>query len=225
MTSGVLDDLAARLRDLDLEGTLALTKEALVRGYPASEILSRGLSKGMDGVGDLFERKEYFLADLVTASYIIDQAMTLLREKLTTEATEAGKAEHRGKVVIGTVEGDLHDIGKNIAIALLKASGFDVVDLGVDVSAEAFVKAVREHRPDIVAMSALLLTTLPGMGEVIQALKDASLRRDVFIMIGGRPTNSAFAEKIGADAYCATAMEGLKKATELMRLKNKRGAV
>ncbi len=217
----VLDDLSDRLVNLDLDGTLALTKEALAQGYRASEILSKGLSRGMDGVGDLFEKKEYFLADLVTASYIIDQAMTLLREKLTTEA---GKSERRGKVVFGTVEGDLHDIGKNIAIALLKASGFDVVDLGVGVSAKAFVEAVKTHQPDIVAMSALLLTTLPGMGEVMQALSEAGLRRGVFVMIGGRPTNKAFAEKIGADAYCATAMDGLKVANELLKSGQGRGA-
>jgi len=217
----VLDDLSVRLVNLDLDGTLALTKEALTQGYRASEILSKGLSRGMDGVGDLFEKKEYFLADLVTASYIIDQAMTLLREKLTAEA---GKSERRGKVVFGTVEGDLHDIGKNIAIALLRASGFDVVDLGVDVSANAFAKAVKAHQPDIVAMSALLLTTLPGMGEVVQALSGAGLRRQVFVMIGGRPTNKAFAEKIGADAYCATAMDGLKVANELLRSRQRRGA-
>ena len=217
----VLDDLAARLTNLDLDGTLGLTKEALARGYRASEVLSKGLSRGMDGVGDLFEKKEYFLADLVTASYIIDQAMILLREKLTAES---GKSESRGKVVFGTVEGDLHDIGKNIAIALLRASGFDVFDLGVDVSAKAFVEAVREHRPDIVAMSALLLTTLPGMEEVLQALKSAGLRVGVFVMVGGRPTNKVFAEKIGADVYCATAMDGLKEANKLMRAVHGRGA-
>ncbi|MEM2094586.1 MAG: corrinoid protein [Candidatus Bathyarchaeia archaeon] len=212
----ILDELATRLRDLDLDGTIELTNEALKRGFSASEILSRGLSKGMDGVGDLFERKEYFLADLVTASYILDKAMVLLKEKL---AVEAGKAEYRGKVVFGTVQGDLHDIGKNIAIALLKASGFEVVDLGVDVPAEAFVEAVRRHKPDIVAMSALLLTTLPGMGEVINALREASLREEVFVMIGGRPTSNAFAKMIGADAYCATAMDGVKKASEFIKLK------
>ena len=217
----VLDYLSVRLVNLDLDGTLVLTKEALAQGYRASEILSKGLSRGMDGVGDLFEKKEYFLADLVTASYIIDQAMTLLREKLTAEA---GKSERRGKVVFGTVEGDLHDIGKNIAIALLRASGFDVIDLGVDVSAKAFVEAVKTHQPDIVAMSALLLTTLPGMGEVMQALSQAGHRQKVFVMIGGRPTNKAFAEKIGADAYCATAMAGLKVANELLKPGQGRGA-
>ncbi len=217
----VLNDLSSRLVNLDLDGTLALTQEALTHGYLASEILSKGLSKGMDGVGDLFEKKEYFLADLVTASYIIDQAMTLLREKLTAEA---GRSDHRGKVVFGTVEGDLHDIGKNIAIALLRASGFEVIDLGVDVSAKVFAEAVKTHQPDIVAMSALLLTTLPGMGEVIQALNQYELRKKVFVMIGGRPTNKAFAEKIGADAYCATAMDGLKTANELLK-SGRRGVV
>mgnify|MGYP002396165233 CR=1 FL=1 len=214
-------ELATRLINLDLKGTLTLTEEALHGGYSAHEILSKGLSKGMDGVGDLFERKEYFLADLVTASYIINQAMEILQEKLKTEA---GKAKHQGIVVFGTVQGDLHDIGKNIAIALLRASGYEVIDLGIDVPAEAFVKAVAEHNPDIVAMSALLLTTLPGMEEVIQALKEADLRDKVFIMIGGRPTNKAFAERIGADAYCATAMDGLREANKFMGREHRGGA-
>jgi corrinoid protein of di/trimethylamine methyltransferase len=213
----ILDDLAARLAELDLEGSLTRVMEALSEGHSASEILAEGLSKGMEEVGQLFEKKEYFIADLVAASHIVNEAMELLKEKFREEVSHT---RQQGRVVFGTVEGDLHDIGKNIAISLLTATGFEVHDLGVDVPATTFVEKVRELEPDIVAMSALLLTTLPGMGEVIEALKEAGLRRQVYIMVGGRPTNAAFAKQIGADAYCVTAMEGLAKANAYMERKN-----
>lgn len=212
----ILDDLAARIAELDLEGSLTRVREALSEGHSASEILAEGLSKGMEEVGQLFEKKEYFIADLVAASHIVNEAMDLLKEKFREEVSHT---RQQGRVVFGTVEGDLHDIGKNIAISLLTATGFEVHDLGVDVPATTFVEKVREFEPDIVAMSALLLTTLPGMGEVIDALKEAGLRRQVYVMVGGRPTNAAFARKIGADAYCVTAMEGLAKANAYMERK------
>jgi methanogenic corrinoid protein MtbC1 len=212
----IFDDLTSRLAELDLEGSLTLVRKALSEGFSASQILAEGLSKGMEEVGQLFEKKEYFIADLVAASYIVNEAMGLLKEQFREEVSHT---RQQGRVVFGTVEGDLHDIGKNIAISLLTATGFEVHDLGVDVPANTFVEQVKELEPDIVAMSALLLTTLPGMGEVIEALKAAGLRRRVYIMVGGRPTNEAFARKIGADAYCVTAMEGLAKANAYMEQK------
>lgn len=219
--SELMREIAKRLISLDLNGTLNLAKEALEEGYSAHKILSEGISKGMEGVGNLFEKKEYFLADLVTASYIVEKAIGQLQERLRSEVE---KERHRGKVIFGTVEGDLHDIGKNIAIAILRASGYEVIDLGIDVSPENFVKAVKEHRPKIVGMSALLLTTLPGMGEVVEALKKAGLRDGLFIMIGGRPTSKALVDRIGADVYCPTAMDGLKEANAFMET-GKQGGV
>jgi methanogenic corrinoid protein MtbC1 len=214
--TAIFDELASRLAELDLEGSLTLVRESMSKGFSASKILAEGLSKGMEEVGQLFEKKEYFIADLVAASYIVSEAMELLKDKFREEVNHA---RQKGRVVFGTVEGDLHDIGKNITISLLTAAGFEVHDLGVDVPANTFVEKVKELEPDIVAMSALLLTTLPGMGEVIEALKEAGLRQRVYIMVGGRPTNEVFAGKIGADAYCVTAMEGLAKANAYMERK------
>lgn len=211
--TAIFNDLSSRLAELDLERSLTLVREALSKGFSASQILAEGLSNGMEKVGQLFEKKEYFIADLVAASHIVNEAMELLKDKFKEEVNHT---RQQGRVVFGTVEGDLHDIGKNIAISLLTAAGFEVHDLGVDISANTFVEKVKELEPDIVAMSALLLTTLPGMGEVIEALKEAELRQQVYIMIGGRPTNEVFAGKIGADAYCVTAMEGLAKANAYM---------
>ena len=219
MTSDILEEIASKFSDLDLDGTMELTKEALERGYQAHRILDEGLAKGLDRVGKRFETKEYFLADLMVASHIMEKAMEEIEDRLKTEVNDVGQ---RGRVVFGTVEGDYHFIGKNITISLLRASGYEVHDLGEDIPPEAFVKKVKEVKPDIVAMSALLLTTLPGIGEVVEALKEAGLRDQVFIMIGGRPTSEAIAKKYGADTYCETAMDGVATANKYMERKGGR---
>lgn len=211
--SDILEDVASRFADLDLDGTLDLTRKALEKGFSAHKILEEGLSRGLDRVGELFERKEYFLSELMVATYIMEHAMKVIEDKLKSEAVDGGR---RGRVVFGTVAGDFHFIGKNIAISLLQASGYEVHDLGEDVPPEAFVKKVREVKPDIVALSALLLTTVSGIGEVMEALERESLRDQVFVMIGGRPTSQEVAEKYGVDAYCATAMEGVATANKYM---------
>lgn len=217
--SDILEDVASRFADLDLDGTLDLTREALGKGFNAHKILEEGLSRGLDRVGELFERKEYFLSELMVATYIMEHAMEVIEDKLKSEVGGGGR---RGRVVFGTVAGDFHFIGKNIAISLLQASGYEVHDLGEDVPQEAFVEKVREVKPDIVALSALLLTTVPGIGEVMDALERESLRDQVFVMIGGRPTSQEVAEKYGVDAYCATAMEGVVTANKYMEKKRGR---
>jgi methanogenic corrinoid protein MtbC1 len=217
--ANILNEVVSRFTDLELEETVAITKKALLNGVTAHTILTQGLTKGMEGVGKLFESGEYFLADLMTSTYIMEQAMKVIEEQLRAEV---GEAMIRGKVVFGTVKGDLHTIGKDITICLLRASGYEVFDLGIDVSTEAFIEKVKEAHPDIVAMSSLLLTTLPSMAEVVKALKSEGLRDDVFIMIGGATTTQNFADKIGADAYCATALEGVNKANQYTKGK-KRG--
>jgi dimethylamine corrinoid protein len=218
--SDILEDVASRFADLDLDGTLDLTRKALEKGFSAHKILEEGLSRGLDRVGELFERKEYFLSELMVATYIMEHAMKMIEDKLKSEAGDRGR---RGRVVFGTVAGDFHFIGKNIAISLLQASGYEVHDLGEDVPPEAFVKKVREVKPDIVALSALLLTTVSGIGEVMEALERESLRNQVFVMIGGRPTSQEVAEKYGVDAYCATAMDGVATANKYME--KKRGGI
>lgn len=218
--SDILEDVASRFSDLDLDGTLDLTRKALEKGFSAHKILEEGLSRGLDRVGELFERKEYFLSELMVATYIMEHAMKVIEDKLKSEAGGGGR---RGRVVFGTVAGDFHFIGKNIAISLLQASGYEVHDLGEDVPPEAFVEKVREVKPDIVALSALLLTTVSGIGEVVEALKRENLRNQVFVMIGGRPTSQEVAEKYGVDAYCSTAMDGVATANKYME--KKRGQI
>jgi 5-methyltetrahydrofolate--homocysteine methyltransferase len=218
--SDILEEVAARFAELDLDGTLDLTREALEKGFNAHKILEEGLSRGLDRVGELFERKEYFLSELMVATYIMEHAMKVIGDKLKSEVGGGGR---RGRVVFGTVAGDFHFIGKNIAISLLQASGYEIHDLGEDVPPEVFVEKVREVKPDIVALSALLLTTVPGIGEVMEALERENLRNQVFVMIGGRPTSQEVAEKYGVDAYCATAMEGVATANKYME--KKRGCI
>ncbi len=203
---------------LDLDATRALTKQAVQAGIPARTILEKGLSKGLDQVGELFANQQYFLAELMVAAYIMEQVMPEISEKLKEEV---GEDTLQGKIVFGTVEGDFHFIGKNIAISLLQAAGYEVYDIGEDVSPDVFVQKVRDFQPDIVALSALLLTTMPGIGEVIDALERTGLRKQVYIMIGGRPTSQQTAEQYGADAYCETAMDGVVTANKFMTQKRR----
>lgn len=203
---------------LDLDATKALTKQAVQAGIPARTILEKGLSKGLDQVGELFANQQYFLAELMVAAYIMEQVMPEISEKLKEEV---GEDTLQGKIVFGTVEGDFHFIGKNIAISLLQAAGYEVYDIGEDVSPDVFVQKVRDFQPDIVALSALLLTTMPGIGEVIDALERTGLRKQVYIMIGGRPTSQQTAEQYGADAYCETAMDGVVTANKFMTQKRR----
>ena len=208
--------IANSLAELKLEDTLEAVDSALKNGISADIILSEGLAKGLEQVGERFESKEYFLSDLVSAAYLMNQALELLKEGLKGAAA-AGKST--GAIVIGTVEGDLHDIGKNILVSLLRASGFIVQDLGIDISSEKFVEAVRENSPDILALSALLVTTAPNMKKVIEALEESGLRDDVHVMIGGRATGPTFAKDIGADSYGKDALESVRLAKKIMGMK------
>lgn len=214
--STILREIIEAFTRLDLDATRALTQQAIQTGIPARTILEKGLSIGLDRVGELFANQQYFLAELMVAAYIMEQVMPEISEKLKGEV---GERAHQGKIVFGTVEGDFHFIGKNIAISLLQAAGYEVYDIGEDVSPAVFVQKVRDIQPDIVALSALLLTTVPGIGDVIEALERAGLRKQVLIMIGGRPTSQQTAEQYGADAYCETAMDGVATANKFMMKK------
>ncbi|MEM2507706.1 MAG: corrinoid protein [Candidatus Bathyarchaeia archaeon] len=202
------EEILGKIRDavvnLDIGNIQRLCIEAIETGLSAYDILMEGMSKGMEIVGEKYERSEYFLAELIMAGEVMKEGMKVLEPYL-----KGSKVKKIGKVVIGTVRGDLHDIGKNIVATLLDAAGFDVIDLGVDVSPEKFVEAVREYKPDIVGMSALLTTTMIEMENVIKALKEAGLRDRVKIIIGGAPITKEFAEKIGADAAAGDAVEGV----------------
>jgi len=202
------EEILAKLRDaivnLDIEGVQKACKEAIDARIPAYKAVTHGMAKGMEIVGEKYENGEYFLAELIMAGETMKEGMKVLEPHL-----KGGEVKKVGKVVIGTVKGDLHDIGKNIVVTLLNAAGFEVVDLGVDVSPEKFVEAVKQNNPDIVGISALLTTTMTEMGNVIKALKEAGLRDRVKIIIGGAPITLEYAEKIGADAAARDAVEGV----------------
>ena len=185
-----------------------LTQEALDKGASAKEILDSGLLAGMEVVGKRFKAGDMFIPEVLLCARTMHAAMDILKPFLS-DADSAGA----GTVVIGTVEGDLHDIGKNLVAMMLQGAGFQVVDLGVNIKPQEFVDAIKEHNPDIIGMSALLTTTMPKMEETITALKEAGVRDQVKIMAGGAPVTQDFVEKIGADAYganAASASDGAK---------------
>jgi 5-methyltetrahydrofolate--homocysteine methyltransferase len=190
---------------------LKFTQEALdIKAVPR-EILDKGLLAGMDVVGKRFKAGDMFIPEVLLCARCMHAAMDILRPFLSE-----GDAAGVGTYVIGTVEGDLHDIGKNLVSMMLQGAGFKVIDLGTNITAQRFVDAVKEHRPNIVGMSALLTTTMPKMQETIQALKEAGIREQVKIMAGGAPVTQDFVEKIGADAYGANAASAVDKAKELV---------
>lgn len=212
---GVLEDLIAAVGELkDHEEVGALTKRALEAGIPPHEIISDGLAKGLDIVGDRYGRREYFIADLVYAASLMKEAMAVLEPVLRAE-----RAKGAGVVVMGTVRGDLHDIGKNIVIAMLRSAGFIVSDLGVDVPAEGFVDKVKEINADILGLSSLLTSTMHAVSDVLDALKASGIRDKVKVMVGGRPVTEEFVREVGGDAHASDAIDAVRKAKELMRMR------
>ena len=185
--------------------------EALKVGLPPNQILKDGLVAAMGEVGRLFENGEYYVPEMLIAARAMQAGLKLLKPGLADTGVKAV-----GRVIIGTVAGDLHDIGKNLVGMMLEGAGFEVIDLGTDVKPEAYVNAVREHKPDIVAMSALLTTTMPNMIHIIQALEGAGLRKQVKVMIGGAPITEEYAMKIGADGFGYDASLAVKAARSLI---------
>ncbi len=210
----ILGKLRDTVVNLDIEGVKKASEDVLNAGIPAYRAVIEGMAKGMEIVGQKYEDGEYFLAELIMAGETMKEGMMVLEPHL-----KAGDIKAAGKVIIGTVRGDLHDIGKNVVITLLRAANFDVVDLGVDISAEQFVEAVQKHNPDIVAMSALLTTTMIEMENVINSLKKAGLRGKLKVIIGGAPITPEYAKKIGADAAARDAVEGVRTCNEWMKRK------
>ncbi|HMO57554.1 MAG TPA: corrinoid protein [Roseiflexaceae bacterium] len=184
------------LYDGQKDDVVAEVREALSRGFSPGDVLARGLVAGMDIVGADFRYGILFVPEVLMAANAMKAGMELLRPLLT----ETG-AERIGKMVIGTVKGDIHDIGKNLVAMMMEGAGFEVINLGINNDADKFLGAVREHQPDIVGMSALLTTTMPYMKVVIQALKDEGLRESVFVMVGGAPVTETLPHRAGPDAY------------------------
>jgi len=196
-----LDDLKEMVLTGDREDKVTILAQELINeGAKVERILDEALIAAMDEAGRRFQEKEYFVPELIIAARAMDRALKVLKPLL-----EKSGAKSRGCLVLGTVRGDQHDIGKNLVAMMFKGAGFDVVDLGHDVNPDRFVEATREHKPDVIGMSALLTTTMVNMEEVIKHLKDAGLRKDLLVIVGGAPLNQKFADTIGADLYAATA--------------------
>ncbi len=194
----------------DAKTAVAVTKEALAENVGPLELVQKYMVPAMDEVGRRFECEEYFVPELLLAARAMKGSLELIRPRRA-----AAGAEPVGRVVIGTVKGDLHDIGKNLVAAMLEGGGFDVVDLGADVSPEKFVAAIKEKNARIVALSALLTVTMPSMKTTIQALKDAGVRDTVKVMVGGAPVTEQFASEIGADGYSENASAAVGLARKL----------
>lgn len=208
----ILEEISEFLQKGKRKNVKALIEQALEEGIDPKIILKEGLMSGMSIIGVKFKREEVFVPDVMMAARAMNVGLSILEPKLV----EAGN-EPIGRVVIGTVQGDLHDIGKNLTAMLLKGAGFEIYDMGVDVSAEAFLEKAEEVNADIIGLSALLSTTMSQMKEVIDLLKEKNLRDKYIVMIGGAPITNEFAEEIGADYYtpdAASAAEVAKKAVE-----------
>jgi corrinoid protein of di/trimethylamine methyltransferase len=195
--------------NLDFDGAVKTANKAMEAGVDPYLAINEGMVPGMAVVGEKFEKGEYFLSELVVAAEVMKEGLTVI-----TPYVKGDVSKKIGKVVIATVEGDYHDIGKNIVASLLGIQGFEVVDLGTDVPTDKIIDAVNEHQPDIVGMSALLNLTMVKMGETIEALKTANLREKVKVIVGGTSLTNEFAQKIGADHCAADAFEGVKKCVE-----------
>ena len=197
-----MNELALAMKDLDEDKIMELVKGELGKGTSPLDVVA-ALNQGVVGVGELYESGEYFVSQLMFAAEILTEVMEILEPAMV----KSGQTESAGTVVIGTVAGDVHDIGKNIVGTLLKGSGFNVVDLGVDVPTDKFIEAVAEHKPKVLGMSALLSFTYPEMKAVVDALTAKGLRDKVQIVIGGAPVNDEVKEYAGADLWAPTAMD------------------
>jgi len=202
-----LNNVSEALQRGDAEKVAELVKKALEEKLTPKDILDSGLINGMDIIGAKFKRSEVYVPEVLIAARAMHAGMSVLRPKLV----ETG-VKNIGKVVIGTIKGDLHDIGKNLVKMMLEGAGFEVIDLGSDVSIDKFVEAVKEHQPDIMGMSALLTTTMVNMADVIKAIEAAGLRDKVSIMIGGAAVSQNYAKQIGADEYSPDAASAVDKA-------------
>ena len=207
----ILEDIALRVERGDETSVGELTQKALSEGISAGEILNKGLVAGMDVVGERFKKNEIFIPEVLVSARAMKAGMKIVRPLLGEEIMGS-----RGKVVIGTIKGDLHDIGKNIVGMLLEGAGFEVTDLGTDVTKEQFMEVVEKEGVDIIGMSALLTTTMTYMKEVIQSVEDANLKGKVKVIIGGAPITQSYAEEIKADGYAPDAASAVDLVKSLL---------
>ena len=195
----------------DADEAATQVQAGLDAGIAPSDILNKGCIAAMGEVGRLFEEGEMFVPEMLIAARAMQAGMAVLKPHLAE-----GEITSAGKVILGTVAGDLHDIGKNLVGMMMEGAGFEIVDLGTDVSADAFVDAVREHKADIIGMSALLTTTMPSMTATVEALTEAGVRDQVKVLVGGAPVTQAFADEIGADGFAPDASSATRVAKGLL---------
>lgn len=209
-----LQDLSDTIYEMDEDEIVDIAKAYIEAGYDAHDAVNLGLVDGMNRVGEAYEEEEYFVTDLLFASDAMYAALDYLQPYLTEDAA----AEKAGVCVIGNVEGDTHDIGKNLVKTMLEASGFEMHDLGKDVPVDTFISKAEEVNADIICISTLMTTTMPKMREVLETLEEKELRQTYKVMIGGGPVNQAFADEIGADGYSENATEAVRLAEKLMKI-------
>jgi corrinoid protein of di/trimethylamine methyltransferase len=213
VTFSILDELKTAVIEGDSEKSLEFAKKALESNIPPLDAITKGLAKGVKEVGDSFSAGEVFLVELVMAGDAMKAGMSVLLPVIKDSKTEMTSA---GKVMIGTVAGDIHSIGKDIVSTLLEADGFEVLNVGEDVSSEAFVEKVKEHKPDVLGLSSLLTATMPAQKDVIEKLKEAGVRGDVKVIIGGSPTTQEWADEIEADGWAGDAVDAVSLVKKLV---------
>jgi 5-methyltetrahydrofolate--homocysteine methyltransferase len=209
--SELYERLSTAVLEGDAEKTHKLVERGLKKGLSPKEILDNGLIVGMDEVGSRFKRGDMFVPEVLMSADSMAAGMEILRPLLI----ESG-AEMLGKILMGTVKGDLHDIGKNLVSMLCEGAGFEIVDIGFNVEPEKFIEEIKQHQPQVVGMSAMLTTTMRAMGQTIKAIEEAGLRDQVKIMVGGAPVDKDFADTIGADGYGSNAPSGADLAKQLV---------
>ncbi|MBC8503414.1 MAG: corrinoid protein [Anaerolineales bacterium] len=209
--SELYERLSTAILEGDAEKTHKLVERGLKKGLTPKDILDNGLIVGMDEVGARFKRGDMFVPEVLMSADSMSAAMEILRPLLI----ESG-AELLGKIVMGTVKGDLHDIGKNLVSMMCEGAGFEIIDIGFNVEPEKFIDAIKEHQPKIVGMSAMLTTTMRAMGHTIKAIEEAGLREQIKIMVGGAPVDKEFADRIGSDGYGSNAPSGSDLAKQLV---------
>ncbi len=208
---GVVDDLKQSVIDMEVEKATALTQQALDEGMEAEKVMNQALVPAMDAVGEQYEQGERYVPEMLLSAQAMKGGMQLLRPLLA----ESG-VEPKGRIVIGTVEGDLHDIGQNLVSMMLEGAGFEVTNLGAETPADTFVSSVKDNNADILGLSALLTTTMTHMPEVIDALQEDGVRETIKVMVGGAPVSQDYADEIGADGYASDASSAVKLAEELI---------
>jgi len=208
--SGLYERISTAIMEGDADKTVSLVQKALDQGLAAKEILDNGMVVGMSEVGVRFKAGDMFVPEVLMSADSMQAGLIVLRPHLIASGVKL-----IGKILMGTVKGDLHDIGKNLVNMMCEGAGFEVIDIGFNADPEKFVEAIKQHQPDVVGMSAMLTTTMRAMAHTIKAIEEAGLRTKVKIMVGGAPVDAAFAHRIGADGYGSNAPSGVDLAKQL----------